>query len=221
MKLSVIIPVFNEAETIDEIVERVRRVPLEKEILLVDDSSTDGSGEILAKLGSDSDTLVLSHSVNRGKGVAIATALEAVTGDIVVIQDADLEYDPQDYLNLIQPILHEGATVVYGVRDLRSQRTIMRLGNNLLSWIASWLFKVKLHDMETCYKMMTRAVFQTLSLECRRFDVEAEITAKILRAGFIINECPITYNARYDNKKLSPLDGIPTLRALVKYRFFK
>ena len=220
MKLSVIIPVFNEAETIHEIVERVRRVPLEKEILLVDDSSTDGSGEILAKLGSDSDTLVLSHSVNRGKGVAIATALEAVTGDIVVIQDADLEYDPQDYLNLIQPILHEGATVVYGVRDLSSQSTIMRLGNNLLSWIASWLFKVKLHDMETCYKMMTRAVFQTLSLECRRFDVEAEITAKILRARFIINECTITYNARYDNKKLSPLDGIPTLRALFKYRFF-
>ena len=220
MKLSVIIPVFNEAETIDEIVERVRRVPLEKEILIVDDSSTDGSGEILAKLGSDSDTLVLSHPVNRGKGVAIATALEAVTGDIVVIQDADLEYDPQDYLNLIQPILHEGATVVYGVRDLSSQRTIMRLGNNLLSWIASWLFKVKLHDMETCYKMMTREVFETLSLECKRFDVEAEITAKILRAGFVIKERPITYNARYDNKKLSPLDGIPTVRALFKYRFF-
>ena len=220
MKLSVIIPVFNEAETIKELVDRVRKVPLEKEILLVDDSSTDGSGAILAKLSSDPDTLVLSHPVNRGKGVAIATALEVVTGEVVVIQDADLEYDPQDYLKLIEPILQEGANVVYGVRDLSSQRTIMRLGNNLLTWIASVLFKVKLSDMETCYKMMTRSVFQTLSLECRGFDVEAEITAKILRAGFVIKECPITYDARYDNKKLSPLDGIPTLSALVKYRFF-
>ena len=120
----------------------------------------------------------------------------------------------------MEPILREGATVVYGVRDLSSQKFIMRLGNNLLSWIASLLFNVKLYDMETCYKMMTREVFETLSLECRRFDVEAEITAKILRAGFDIKECPISYNARYDNKKLSPLDGIPTLRALFKYRFF-
>lgn len=220
MKLSVIIPVFNEAETIEEIVERVRKVPLEKEILLVDDASTDGSGAILENLSSDPDILVLSHPFNRGKGVAIAAALKLVTGDVIVIQDADLEYDPQDYLQLIEPIIQEDANVVYGVRDLSSQRVIMRLGNNLLSWIASLLFSVKLHDMETCYKMMTRPVFQTLSLECRRFDVEAEITAKILRAGFVIKECPITYNARYDNKKLSPLDGIPTLRALVKYRFF-
>jgi glycosyltransferase involved in cell wall biosynthesis len=220
VKLSVIIPVFNEAETIKEIVERVRKVPLEKEILLVDDASTDGSGAILENLSSDPDILVLSHSFNRGKGVAIATALKLVTGDVIVIQDADLEYDPQDYLQLIEPIIQEDTNVVYGVRDLSSQRVIMRLGNNLLSWIASLLFAVKLHDMETCYKMMTRSVFQTLSLECRRFDVEAEITAKILRAGFVIKECPITYNARYDNKKLSPLDGIPTLSALVKYRFF-
>jgi len=220
LKLSVIIPVFNEAETIEEIVERVRKVPLEKEILLVDDASTDGSGAILENLSSDPDILVLSHPFNRGKGVAIAAALKLVTGDVIVIQDADLEYDPQDYLQLIEPIIQEDANVVYGVRDLSSQRVIMRLGNNLLSWIASLLFSVKLHDMETCYKMMTRPVFQTLSLECRRFDVEAEITAKILRAGFVIKECPITYNARYDNKKLSPLDGIPTLRALVKYRFF-
>ena len=220
MKLSVIIPVFNEAETIKEIVERVRKVPLEKEILLVDDASTDGSGAILENLSSDPDILILSHPFNRGKGVAIATALKVVTGDVIVIQDADLEYDPQDYLQLIEPIIQEDANVVYGVRDLSSQRVIMRLGNNLLSWIASLLFAVKLHDMETCYKMMTRPVFQTLSLECRRFDVEAEITAKILRAGFAIKERPITYDARYDNKKLSPLDGIPTLSALVKYRFF-
>jgi len=220
MKLSVIIPVFNEAETIFELVERVRRVPLEKELVLVDDSSSDGSGEIMARLGADADTTVLSHPVNRGKGVAIATALRAARGDVVVIQDADLEYDPNDFLKLIEPIEKGVAQVVYGVRDLSSQRAIMHAGNRFLTWLTGVLFGVRLHDMETCYKMMTRSVYELLSLECRRFDVEAEITAKILRAGFSIHERPIAYNARYDNKKLSPLDGLPTLRALIKYRFF-
>ena len=220
MKLTVIIPVFNEAETILELVERVRQVPLEKELVLVDDSSSDGSGEILSRLGADADTTVLSHAVNRGKGVAIATALRAARGDVAVIQDADLEYDPNDFLELIDPITKGVAQVVYGVRDLSSQRAIMRVGNRLLTWITGVLFGVRLRDMETCYKMMTRPVYQLLSLECRGFDVEAEITAKILRAGFSIHERSIRYEARYDNKKLSPLDGLPTLRALIKYRFF-
>tara|TARA_B100000945_G_C20410590_1_gene612361 strand:- start:1587 stop:2252 length:666 start_codon:yes stop_codon:yes gene_type:complete len=220
MKLSVIIPVFNEVETINEIVDRVRQVPLNKEIVLVDDSSTDGSGEILKSLSNDPDILVLSHPVNQGKGVAIASALKMATGDLVVIQDADLEYDPSDFLELIKPILDKQTDVVYGVRDLSSQRIIMRLGNNFLSWVASLLYGVTLNDMETCYKMMTRTAFETLDLECRRFDVEAEITAKLVLAGFTIYECPIRYDARYDNKKLSPMDGLPTLRALIKYRFF-
>tara|TARA_Y100001968_G_scaffold80936_1_gene72050 strand:+ start:2100 stop:2765 length:666 start_codon:yes stop_codon:yes gene_type:complete len=220
MKLSVIIPVFNEVETINEIVDRVRQVPLNKEIVLVDDSSTDGSGEILKSLSNDPDILVLSHPVNQGKGVAIASALQMATGDLVVIQDADLEYDPNDFLELIKPILDKQTDVVYGVRDLSSQRIIMRLGNNFLSWVASLLYGVTLNDMETCYKMMTRTAFETLDLECRRFDVEAEITAKLVLAGFTIYECPIHYDARYDNKKLSPMDGLPTLRALIKYRFF-
>ncbi len=220
MKLSVIIPVFNEVDTILEIVERVRRVPIEKELVLVDDSSSDGSGEILSHLGSDADTTVLTHPVNSGKGAAIASGLRAAIGDVVVIQDADLEYDPNDFLKLIDPIEKGVSDVVYGVRDLSSQRMIMRAGNRLLTWIAGILFGVRLQDMETCYKMMTRSVYQLLALECRRFDVEAEITAKILRSGFSIYECPIQYNARYDNKKLSPLDGLPTLIALMKYRFF-
>ena len=220
MKLSVIIPVFNEVDTILEIVERVRRVPIEKELVLVDDSSSDGSGEILSHLGSDADTTVLTHPVNSGKGAAIASGLRAAIGDVVVIQDADLEYDPNDFLKLIEPIEKGVSDVVYGVRDLSSQRMIMRAGNRLLTWIAGILFGVRLQDMETCYKMMTRSVYQLLALECRRFDVEAEITAKILRSGFSIYECPIQYNARYDNKKLSPLDGLPTLIALMKYRFF-
>jgi len=220
MKLSVIIPVFNEAETILELVERVRQLPLEKELLMVDDSSSDGSGEILSRLASDADTIVLTHTVNRGKGMAIATALRVASGDVVVIQDADLEYDPNDFLKLIEPIEQGVAQVVYGVRDLSSQRAIMRAGNRFLTWLTGVLFGVRLRDMETCYKMMTRSVYQLLSLECPRFDVEAEITAKILRAGFSIHERNIGYNARYSNKKLSPLDGLPTLRALIKYRFF-
>ena len=220
MKLSVIIPVFNEVDTILEIVERVRRVPIEKELVLVDDSSSDGSGEILSHLGSDADTTVLTHPVNSGKGAAIASGLRAAIGDVVVIQDADLEYDPNDFLKLIDPIEKGVSDVVYGVRDLSSQRMIMRAGNRLLTWIAGILFGVRLQDMETCYKMMTRSVYQLLALECRRFDVEAEITAKILRSGFSIYECPIQYNARYDNKKLAPVDGLPTLIALMKYRFF-
>ena len=125
-----------------------------------------------------------------------------------------------DFLKLIEPIEKGVAQVVYGVRDLSSQRAIMRVGNRLLTWITGVLFGVRLRDMETCYKMMTRPVYQLLSLECRGFDVEAEITAKILRAGFSIHERSIRYEARYDNKKLSPLDGLPTLRALIKYRFF-
>ena len=220
MKLSVIIPVFNEAETILELVERVRQLPLEKELLMVDDSSSDGSGEILSRLASDADTIVLTHTVNRGKGMAIATALRVASGDVVVIQDADLEYDPNDFLKLIEPIEQGVAQVVYGVRNLSSQRAIMRAGNRFLTWLTGVLFGVRLRDMETCYKMMTRSVYQLLSLECPRFDVEAEITAKILRAGFSIHERNIGYNARYSNKKLSPLDGLPTLRALIKYRFF-
>ena len=220
MKLTVIIPVFNEAETILEIVKRVRQVPLDKELVLVDDSSSDGSSEILLRLGTDADTTVLNHPVNRGKGVAIATALQAARGDVVVIQDGDLEYDPNDFVKLIEPIDRGVAQVVYGIRDLSSQRMIMRAGNRFLTWLTGVLFGVRLRDMETCYKMMTRTVYQLLALECRRFDVEAEITAKILRAGFSIHERAIEYNARYDNKKLSPLDGLPTVLALIKYRFF-
>ena len=197
MKLSVIIPVFNEAETIFELVERVRRVPLEKELVLVDDSSFDGSGEILARLGADADTTVLSHPVNRGKGVAIATALHAASGDVVVIQDADLEYDPNDFLKLIEPIEKGVAQVVYGVRDLSSQRAIMHAGNRFLTWLTGVLFGVRLHDMETCYKMMTRSVYELLSLECRRFDVEAEITAKILRAGFSIHDVALVTDKHF------------------------
>ena len=214
-------PVFNEVKTITEIISRVRSLPLSHELVLVDDFSSDGSREMLDAMATDPDVQVLHHKINRGKGVAVATGLQVATGDVAVIQDADLEYHPQDFVQMLEPIAAGRAQVVYGVRDLSSQKPIMRFGNRLMSAITNVLYGAKLEDMETCYKMMTREVFQNLDLECKRFDVEAEITAKILRRGYSIQEIPIQYTARYEDKKLSPADGWPTLRALLKYRRFK
>ncbi len=217
-------PVFNEAATIAEILDRVARVdlsPIEKEIVLVDDCSKDATPDILRQQTHIPNLRVITHEVNGGKGAAIQTALQHITGDIVIIQDADLEYDPNDYARLIAPIVRGEAKVVYGVRDLSSQRWYMALGNRFVTLATNLLYGVKLHDMETCYKTMAREVVEGLKLECRRFDVEAEITAKIIRRGYRIVEVPIHYQARYEEKKLSPLDGIPTLKALLKYRNWK
>ncbi len=214
-------PVFNEAATIAEILDRVARVdlsPIEKEIVLVDDCSKDATPEILRQQTHIPNLRVITHEVNGGKGAAIQTALQHITGDIVIIQDADLEYDPNDYARLIAPIVRGEAKVVYGVRDLSSQRWYMALGNRFVTFVTNVLYGVKLRDMETCYKTMAREVVEGLKLECRRFDVEAEITAKIIRRGYRIVEVPIHYQARYEEKKLSPLDGLPTLKALFKYR---
>ncbi len=221
MRLSVIMPVFNEAKTITEIISRVRSLPLSHELVLIDDFSSDGSREMLDAMATDPDVQVLHHKINRGKGVAVATGLQVATGDVAVIQDADLEYNPQDFVQMLESIAAGRTQVVYGVRDLSSQKPIMRFGNRLMSAITNLLYGAKLEDMETCYKMMTREVFQNLELECKRFDVEAEITAKILRRGYSIQEIPIQYTARYEDKKLSPTDGWPTLKALLKYRRFK
>lgn len=210
-------PVFNEAPTIVEIVNRVQEVPLDKEIVLVNDASSDDSGSILSGLAGPG-VIVLHHPINRGKGAAIRTGLQAATGEAIVIQDADLEYDPGDFPRLIEPLLDGRAQVVYGVRSLESQRLIMRLGNNFLTFVTNLWYGSRLKDMETCYKMMRREIALSLDLECRRFDVEAEISAKLLRAGHTIHEVPVRYTARYENKKLSPADGMPALRALWKYR---
>ncbi|MCU0501318.1 MAG: glycosyltransferase family 2 protein [Anaerolineae bacterium] len=220
MKLSVLMPAFNEAKTIQDVVARVQAVPLDLEIVLVNDASSDGTAGIVDDLAS-STVRVLHHAVNRGKGAAIRTALDAATGDMVVIQDADLEYDPNDLVQLMAPLADGTAEVVYGVRSLHSQRLIMRLGNRFVTLLANLLYGQRLQDMETCYKMMCRELAQSLDLECRRFDVEAEITAKVLRSGYAIHEMPISYTARYENKKLSPLDGLPTVQALWRYRKWK
>jgi glycosyltransferase involved in cell wall biosynthesis len=220
MKLSILIPVYNEASTIAAVVERVRAVPVEKEIVLVDDASTDDTGRLVDGLAA-AGVKVLHHPINQGKGAGIRTALAAATGALVVIQDADFEYDPQDLSRLMAPIVAGQAEVVYGVRSLASQRPLMQFGNRFVTLVTNLLYGQHLQDMETCYKMMRREVALGLDLECRRFDVEAEITAKLLRAGYVIHELPISYDARYENKKLSPLDGLPTLRALWRYRCWK
>ena len=217
MKLSVLIPIHNEARTLATIVERVLALPLDQEIILVNDGSSDGSSEIVDTLASER-VKVLHHPTNRGKGAAIRSGLGHATGEIIVIQDADLEYDPDDFLRLIEPIREGRADIVYGVRSLSSQRPIMRWGNQFVTGVANLLYGQQLKDMETCYKMMRRDLALGLGLECRGFDVEAEITAKLLRAGYTIHELPISYSARYKDKKLSPLDGLPTVRALWRYR---
>lgn len=224
MKLSIIMPVFNEADTIAEILQRVSDVrldPVEKEIVLVDDCSRDDTPHILKAQTHIPNLKIITHEVNGGKGAAIQTALQHISGDIVIIQDADLEYDPNDYARLIAPILSGQAKVVYGVRDLGTQKWYMALGNRFVTLVTNLLYGASLKDMETCYKTMAREVVRGLRLECRRFDVEAEITAKILRRGYAITEVPINYHARYEQKKLSPADGWPTLKALWKYRNWK
>jgi len=217
MKLSILMPVFNEAPTIAAVVERVHAVPLEKEIVMVNDASSDGTHGIVDTLAGP-ELHVIHHPVNRGKGAAIRTGLEAATGDVIVIQDADMEYDPGDFTRLLDPITQGQADVTYGVRSLDSQKPIMRFGNHFVTFMTNLIYDSQVKDMETCYKMMRREIALRLDLECRRFDVEAEITAKLLRAKHRIHELPISYTARYENKKLSPSDGLPALRALWKYR---
>lgn len=218
MKLSVLMPVYNEEAGVAVILQRVAAVPIEKEIIVVDDCSRDRTWEILTSLQIP-DLRLFRHEVNKGKGAAIRTALAQASGDAVIIQDADLEYDPQDYLKLL-PLLVEGKVkVVYGARPLTKQKRLLHWGNAFLTWVTNVLYGTKLTDMETCYKLMAAEVAKGLTIECNRFDLEPEITAKIARRGYEIIEVPISYEPRTE-KKLSPWkDGWPALRALVKYRF--
>ena len=210
-------PAYNEEAGLETILRRVAAVPVDKEIIVVNDYSSDRTGAIL-----DASTIpglrVIHHSENRGKGAAIRTALQAASGDAVIIQDADLEYDPQDYAALLAPILRGAARVVYGVRRLDEQKLLFRLGNRVLTWLTNLLYGVRLHDMETCYKVMTIDIARSLEIESNGFDLEPEITAKIVRQGYAIREVPISYEPR-EEKKLSPWrDGWPALRALLRYR---
>ncbi|MDI7277274.1 MAG: glycosyltransferase family 2 protein [Anaerolineae bacterium] len=222
MKLSVLVPVYNEEQGVAELIRRVAAVPVEKEIIVVDDCSADRTPEILEALRNEIPGLrIIRHGVNRGKGAGIRTAMAAATGDCLVIQDGDLEYDPAELPRLLQPIIEGRAKVVYGVRSLAGQRPHVRLGNLLLTWVTNRLYGLHIHDMETCYKMMRAEVVRGLHMECQRFDFDPEITAKIARRGYAIHEVPISYRPRKE-KKLSPWrDGLPALRALWRYRKWK
>jgi glycosyltransferase involved in cell wall biosynthesis len=218
LKLSVLIPVYNEEPTIDELLAAVLAVEIDKEVIVVDDCSSDGTPTRLAEWADRIN--LLCHPVNRGKGAAVRTALAAATGDAVIIQDADLEYDPQDYAALMEPIESGTAQVVYGVRDLEGQKTLMRLGNQFMTAATNLLYGVRLHDVETCYKVLSRQVVDQLDLDSEGFELETELTAQIINMGYQIIEIPISYAPRYgEDKKLTPLDGIPTLWQLVRYRF--
>lgn len=222
MQLSVIIPVYNERDTIRAIIDRVDAVELDKEIIIVDDYSTDGTGDILTAIDKPQITVV-SHNKNRGKGAALRTGLRAATGDFVIIQDADLEYDPVDYHKLIAVVDEENAGVVYGSR-LTGTRPIMAVrhwvGNRLLTGLTNVLYGSSLTDMETCYKLIRRTVLEEIEIVSNRFNVEPEITAKLLKKGLTIYEVPISYTGRSfaDGKKISWFDFVSAIWTLLKNR---
>jgi len=224
-KLSVIVPVFDERNTVVEIVRRMRAVvlPVDLEIVIVDDGSTDGTGDVLRQL-ADSTVRIVLHEHNKGKGAAIRTGLEKVTGDLVLIQDADLEYDPEDWPKLLAPVLRGKAQVVYGSRFTGERRNMLFLhwmGNRFLSLTTNVLYNTTLSDMETCYKLFDRSVIDGITIRASRFEFEPEITAKILRRGIRIYEVPISYTGREfdEGKKITWRDGFIALWTLVKYRF--
>ncbi|RIK44724.1 MAG: glycosyl transferase [Chloroflexi bacterium] len=223
--LSVLVPVYNEERTVAEILRLVREVPIRKEIIVVDDYSTDGTRAILAEEEAHPDTRVFYHAVNRGKGGALRTALQHVTGDIVIIQDADLEYDPRDYHALLRPILEGRSKVVYGSRFLGEHKAMYfwhSVGNKFLTLVTNILFDTTLTDMETCYKVFTVDIARHLNIQQMRWGIDPEITAKILRQGLRIYEVPISYNGRefWEGKKIAWTDAFVVLKTLVRYRFF-
>ena len=219
MKLTVIIPVYNEAGTLLPVLARVIDVPVDKEVIIVDDGSDEATKADLKTAVSQYDVKLITHPQNKGKGAAICTAIEHATGDVVIIQDADLEYFPEDYQKLITVYQEKNAQTVYGVRDLSGRSFVMKWGNHAMTIITNILFGSKLHDMETCYKMIDRRLMQSLALNSRGFEIEAEMTSKLLLAGVTIHETPIQYEHREEGKKLTPWDGIPTVKTLLKYRF--
>lgn len=217
------IPVFNERPTLMKILSIVEDLPLNKELVIVDDGSTDGSRDILESLAPERARVII-HESNRGKGAAIRTAIPATTGDVIVIQDADLEYDPRDLVKLLRPI-HDGkADVVYGSRFTGERRNMFFwhwVGNRFLTLVTNILYDSTLSDMETCYKMFRADVLKELELRSMRFEIEVEMTAKVLKSGKRIYEVPISYAGRefHEGKKITWRDGITALANLIRYRF--
>lgn len=241
MKLSIIVPVYNEVSTVAEILRRVRAVPLavpvgygresrsvvtfEREVVAVDDGSTDGTRDVLQELADEPDVIVVFHERNRGKGAAVRTALEYADGDVMLIQDADLEYDPREYPALLQPIVEGRSEVVYGSRFRGGPTKAMffwhMVGNRLLTLMTNVLYDTILSDMETCYKVFTREVADRLDLKASGWGFDPEITAQILKRGYRIYEVPISYTGREfeEGKKIDWRDGLIVLWTLLKHRF--
>lgn len=226
-KVSILIPVYNEINSLEKLLQKVEEAPfagLEKEIILVDDCSTDGTRDILKNL--EGKYKVLYHDVNQGKGAALRTGFKAVTGDIAVIQDADLEYEPNDYDGVLQLIINGEADVAYGSRfmDLTQSETVVKVNffaNKMLTLMTNILFGAKLTDMETCYKAFKTEFIKDIEIKSNRFDFEPEITAKVLKKKARLKESPISYKGRTfeEGKKITMKDGIHAVIALIKYRF--
>ena len=218
LKLSILVPVYNEAALLPRQLERLLALPDHCEFVFADDASDDGSLEYL-EAQTDPRLSLLRSPRNQGKGAAVRRALQAATGDYVAIQDADLEYDPRDLLRLLAGVESAGARVAFGYRDFSGQRPLLRWGNRFITWTANRIYDANLRDMETCYKLLDRELALGLELESSGFEIEAEITAKLLRAGERIVQLPISYRPRREGKKLSVWrDGPMALRTLLAYR---
>jgi glycosyltransferase involved in cell wall biosynthesis len=225
MKISVIMPVYNEKHTLEKILEKVRAVDLEKEIIMVDDGSTDGTREMLREMKLADNERVFFHEKNMGKGAALRTGFNHATGDFVMVQDADLEYDPQDYFKMLKPVQEGHARVVYGSRFTGERQNIFLhhwVGNRFLTLVANILFNTTLSDMETCYKLIETDIIKSIKIKSNKFTVEPEMTAKILKKKIRIYEVPISYYGREysEGKKITWRDGFGALAAIIWYRFF-
>jgi glycosyltransferase involved in cell wall biosynthesis len=224
MRLSVVVPVYNEVKTIKEIINRIQQVEMEKEIIIVDDSSTDGTVEVIRGLTGD-NIKKYYHDKNRGKGVALKTGFQHVTGDIVIIQDADLEYDPREYSKLIEPIIDGRADVVYGSRFLGGPHRVLLfwhyLGNLFLTFLSNMFYNLSLTDMETCYKVFKSSVLKDIQIRSKKFGFEPEITAKVAKKKCRIYEVPISYSGRdySEGKKIGWKDGLKAIGSIILFRF--
>jgi glycosyltransferase involved in cell wall biosynthesis len=226
MKVSVIVPVYNEKRTIELLLEKVRAVPIEKEIIVVDGNSYDGTKELLRKQETRPDIHIIFQSQRMGRGNALKQGLKIATGDIVIFQDADLELDPNDYPNLVAPIESGNATVVFGSRFLQNKPNMGFLqywGNKVINWMVNLLYGTRLTDVETCYQVFRRDAIADLDIKNNDFAFTVELTVKLIRKGLRIKEIPITYipRGRYEGKKVYWKDGFVSLYTLIKYRFFQ
>ncbi len=221
--LSVVIPAYNESATVERLLRRVREVPLNLEVIVVDDGSTDGTRDLLTELEAELIDQLVFHEKNAGKGAALRTGFRRATGDVVVVQDADLEYDPYEFLILLEPILSGRADAVYGSRFLGGPHRVLffwhSVGNRLLTLLSNMLTDLNLTDMETCYKMVRTELLQSLPLSAHRFGIEPELTARLAQAGARIYELPISYHGRSyaEGKKIGWKDGVSAFWSILRY----